>query len=158
PAALERDLPGGRARALAAEIRRRWFPLGVAACSVGVALFVLLQLTAYPPHEDETLPLFVGRKSFVGVLDTVLGQRGGAPLHFVLAWVVAHAGGGLAGLRLVSALFATAAVPVIALLGARLAGRSVGLAATAICSASWMLLFHGVYGRMYSLFLFTSAL
>ena len=32
------------------------------------------------------------------------------------------------------------------------------LAATVLCSASWMLLFHGVYGRMYSLFLFTSAL
>src|SRR5262249_29916435 len=29
---------------------------------------------------------------------------------------------------------------------------------TALASASWVLLFHGIYGRMYSLFLFTSAL
>src|SRR5207302_213957 len=116
------------------------------------------QLTAWPPHEDETLALFVGRQSFGGLLDTVLDQRGGAPLHFVLAWIVAHAGGGLVGLRLVSAIFATATVPVVALLAARVAGRSTGLATTVLCSASWMLLFHGVYGRMYSLFLFTSAL
>src|SRR5262249_19256478 len=68
------------------------------------------------------------------------------------------AGGGLAELRLVSAIFATASVPVVAVLGARLAGRRTGLAATVICAASWMLVFHGVYGRMYSLFLFTSPL
>src|SRR5436305_1205937 len=30
--------------------------------------------------------------------------------------------------------------------------------AAALASGSWILLFHGVYGRMYSLFLFTSAL
>jgi hypothetical protein len=56
----------------------------------------------------------------------------------------------------VSASFAVASVPAIAVLCARLAGRTVALAATALASASWMLLFHGVYGRMYSLFLFTS--
>ena len=56
----------------------------------------------------------------------MLGERGGAPLHFLLAWVVAHTGGGLIALRLVSALFAVASVPLIALLVARLAGRAVG--------------------------------
>jgi hypothetical protein len=40
----------------------------------------------------------------------------------------------------------------------RLADRATALVATAIVATSWMLLFHGVYGRMYSLFLFTSAL
>jgi len=102
--------------------------------------------------------LFVGRKSLGGLLHTVLGQRGGAPLHFLLAWIVAHAGGGLTGLRLLSAVFAIASVPVTAALCARLVGPDAGLAATVLVSASWMLLFHGVYGRMYSLFLFTSAL
>jgi hypothetical protein len=102
--------------------------------------------------------LFVGRDSLPGVLDTVLGDRGGAPLHFLFAWAVAHLGGGLVALRLVSAAFAVASVPVVAALCARLAGRAAALAATAVVSASWMLLFHGVYGRMYSLFLLTSAL
>jgi hypothetical protein len=88
----------------------------------------------------------------------VLDQRGGAPLHFVLAWIVAHSGGGLVELRLISAVLAVAAVPVVALLVARLAGRTIGLATTALVSGSWVLLFHGIYGRMYSLFLFASAL
>src|SRR5438105_362819 len=158
PAAVPRDRPARRASILAGELRGRWFEAGVLACALGVGTFLVVQLTAWPPHEDETLALFVGRKSITGLLDTVLDQRGGAPLHFVLAWIVAHAGGGLVGLRLLSAIFATATVPVVGLLAARIAGRATGLATTMICSASWMLLFHGVYGRMYSLFLFTSAL
>jgi Dolichyl-phosphate-mannose-protein mannosyltransferase len=140
------------------ELEPRFFKAGVAACTAAVAAFVLLELSTWPPHEDETLALFVGRNSLPHLLHTVLDQRGGAPLHFVLAWVVAHTGGGLIGLRLVSALLAIASVPVLAALTARLAGRAVGLGATALISGSWVLLFHGIYGRMYSLFLFTSAL
>ena len=92
------------------------------------------------------------------MLGTVLNQRGGAPLHFLFAWAVAHLGGGLVALRAVSAAFAVASVPLCALLSARLAGRAVALTTTVLLSASWMLLFHGVYGRMYSIFLVTSVL
>ncbi|HET7855085.1 MAG TPA: glycosyltransferase family 39 protein [Gaiellaceae bacterium] len=140
------------------DIGERTFRIGVAACTTAVAAFLLARLTAWPPHEDETLALFLGRDSLPGMLDTVLGQRGGAPLHFFFAWIVAHLGGGLVALRLLSAAFAVASVPVVALLCARLAGRAAALAATILVSASWMLLFHGVYGRMYSLFLLTSTL
>jgi 4-amino-4-deoxy-L-arabinose transferase-like glycosyltransferase len=140
------------------ELGRRTFVGGVAACAAAVAAFLLVQLTAWPPHEDETLALFVSRGSIEGTLDTVLGQRGGAPLHFMIAWLVTHAGGGLTDLRIVSAILAVASVPVCALLAARLAGRTVALAATVLVSGSWILLFHGVYARMYSLFLLTSAL
>ena len=114
--------------------------------------------SGWPPHEDETLPLFVGRQPLGGLFDIVLGKRGGAPLHFLLAWVVAHAGGGLHAMRFLSALFAVASVPAIAILGNRLAGRGPALAATALAAASWVLLFHGIYARMYSLFLFLSTL
>src|SRR5919204_6123989 len=134
------------------------FAAGVAACAVAVGVFLFVQLTAWPPHEDETLALFAGRKSFSGMLHTVLAQRGGAPLHFVIAWLVVHAGGGLTALRVVSALLAVASVPVVALLSSRLAGRTVALATTVLVSGSWILLFHGVYARMYTLFLLTSAL
>jgi hypothetical protein len=139
-------------------VAERWFPLGVAACTVAVAGFLLARLTAWPPHEDETLALFVGRESLPDLFRTVQGERGGAPLHFLVAWVVVHTGGALEALRMFSALFAVASVPAIAALGSRVAGRVAGLVATAVVSASWMLLFHGVYGRMYSLFLFTSTL
>ena len=153
--------PEPYARALAepaAELGLRTFWLGVTGCTTAVAVFLLARLTAWPPHEDETLALFVGRKSLGELFKTVQTERGGAPLHFLFAWLVAHLGGGLVGLRLFSALFAVASVPVMALLCTRLAGRTAAFAATALVSASWMLLFHGIYGRMYSLFLLTSAL
>jgi hypothetical protein len=130
----------------------------VAALTVLVAAFFAARLTVWPPHEDETLALFTGRSSVGELWRTVLGERGGAPLHFLFAWAIAHAGGSLIELRLVSAVFAVASVPLIAVLVARLTDRRVAVVATAIVVPSWMLLFHGVYGRMYSLFLFTSTL
>jgi hypothetical protein len=139
-------------------IAEAWFGWGVAACVVAVGTFLFSRLTAWPPHEDETLALFVGRQSLGRLLDIVLEERGGAPLHYLIAAVAAHSGGGLTALRLSSALFAVASIPAIAYLLARLAGRGPALVATVLVSASWVLLFHGVYGRMYSLFLFTSAL
>jgi hypothetical protein len=132
--------------------------LGIAALTAVVAAFLFARLTVWPPHEDETLALFAGRSSFGELIRTVLGERGGAPLHFVFAWVIAHTGGGLVELRLVSALFAIGSVPLMALLVARLTDRATALFATAIVAPSWMVLFHGIYGRMYSLFLFTATL
>ena len=154
----ERPPPPVAAAARPLDLSARAYAIGIAVCSAAVATFVLVQIHAWPPHEDETLALFTGRHSFGDVMRIVLGHRGGAPLHFVLAFLVAHLGGGLTGLRLFSALFAVASVPVVGALGTRLEGRTTGLAAAVLTSASWMLLFHGVYGRMYSMFLFTSAL
>jgi hypothetical protein len=154
-----RPTPHARAYAVSTvEPGRELFWPGVGGLTAAVAIFLFARLTAWPPHEDETLALFVGRKSLVGLFKTVQTERGGAPLHFLFAWLVVHLGGGLAGLRLFSALFAIASVPVIALLARRIAGSIPALVATALVSASWMLLFHGIYGRMYSLFLLTSTL
>jgi hypothetical protein len=136
----------------------RFFWLGTAVVAAGLAGVLGWFLLAWPPHEDEALALFVGRGSFGTLLQTVIGERGGAPLHFVFAWIVVHLGGGLGALRVVSLLFAVASVPLVALLGARLADRTVGLTAAALASGTWVVIFHGVYGRMYSLFLFTSLL
>ncbi|MGZ8782296.1 MAG: hypothetical protein ACXWZB_02225, partial [Gaiellaceae bacterium] len=135
-----------------------WFPLGVAAITAAAAAFLFHQLLAWPPHEDEALPLFVGRHPLDEMFQVVLEERGGAPLHFLLAWAVAHLELGLGGLRAVSAFFAVASLPVVALLLGRLGGRAQALAGTALVATSWTFLFHGIYGRMYSLFLFTSAL
>src|SRR5204863_589368 len=126
--------------------------------TLGTAVFLLVQRSGWPPHEDEALPLFVGRHSLGDLFDIVLGKRGGAPLHFLLAWIVAHTGGGLETMRSLSALFAAASLPLIAILGNRLAGRGPALAATALAAGSWLLLFHGIYARMYSLFLFLATL
>jgi hypothetical protein len=139
-------------------LAERWLELGVAAVTAVAGAFLVHQLMAWPPHEDETLALFVGRHPLDELFQLVLEERGGAPLHFLLAWCVVHAGFGLEALRTLSALFALGSLPLVALLGVRLAGRLPALVATALAAASWMLLFHGVYARMYSLFLFTSLL
>jgi hypothetical protein len=150
--------PRGLSRTAFRDLDRRLFAAGVAALTAGTSAFLLVQLSGWPPHEDETLPLFVGRQPLGDLFDIVLGKRGGAPLHFLLAWVVANAGGGLQTMRFLSALFAVGSLPAIALLGKRLAGRGPALAATALAAGTWLLLFHGIYARMYSLFLFLSTL
>src|SRR5262245_1554082 len=155
-ARTEGAAPGVASASARSWLELRWPYLGVAGVVLAATAFLLHQLMAWPPHEDETLALFTGRDSLPGVIDHVTRDRGGAPLHFLLAWVVAHLGFGLGGLRLLSAAFAIGSLPLVAALGTRLAGRRVALVATAIVAPSWLLLFHGVYGRMYSLFLFCS--
>ena len=145
-----------RARVRVQDVDAFW--AGTTAVAAVLAGVLAWFLRTWPPHEDEALALFVGRGSLGHVLHTVVTERGGAPLHFFFAWVVVHLGGGLTGLRIVSLVFAVASVPVIALLGARLADRAVGVVAAALASGRWVLFFHGIYGRMYSLFLFTSLL
>jgi hypothetical protein len=145
-------------RARARDIPALWFWTGVGLTSAGLATVLAFYLRTWPPHEDEALALFVGRGSLPHVLHTVITERGGAPLHFVFAWAVVHTGGGLTSLRAISLAFAVASVPAIALIGARLGDRLVGLVAAVLACGSWVLLFHGIYGRMYSLFLFTSAI
>lgn len=134
------------------------YRLGVAAVTAFVAAFLLIRLHAWPPHEDETLALFIGRQPLGDLFDTVLTERGGAPLHFLLTHLVALVSPGLTGLRLLSVFFAVASIPVTAQLVSRLTDRRTALVTTAIVATSWVTLFHGIYGRMYSLFLFVSAL
>lgn len=149
-------------RPLVVSVRSFWTAhelwLGVGAIAVAATAFLVHQLMAWPPHEDETLALFVGRDSLAGVVEHVTRERGGAPLHFLFAYAAAHLGFGLGGLRFVSAGFAVASLPLFALLGRRLAGPRAALIATALAAGSWVFLFHGVYARMYSLFLFLSLL
>jgi len=74
------------------------FWLGVLGVVIAATAFLLHQLMAWAPHEDETLAMFVGRDSLSGVIEHVTRERGGAPLHFLFAYAVAHLGGGLGSL------------------------------------------------------------
>ena len=75
------------------DVASRWFALGVAGVAAAAAAFFVVQLMAWPPHEDETLAVFIGRDSLGGVIHHVTHDRGGAPLHFLIAWAVVHARG-----------------------------------------------------------------
>jgi 4-amino-4-deoxy-L-arabinose transferase-like glycosyltransferase len=134
------------------------YRLGVGVISAALGTFLLFQMTVWPPHEDETLVFFVTRQPFGDMLNTVFSERGGAPLHWLLAYLATSISPTLTALRLLSVIFAVASMPVIAALVARLTDRRTALVATALAAASWITIYHGIYARMYSLFLFLSAL
>jgi len=165
--AADTALPDTRAEGLPAEragaravrwVAERAYKLGIGAITAGLAAFLLLRAIHWPPHEDETLVFFVSRQPLGDLFSTVFEERGGAPLHFLLAHFVSSAWSSLTGLRLISVLFAVASVPVMAALVRRLTDARTALVAAAIAAGSWMVVYHGIYARMYSLFLFTSAL
>jgi hypothetical protein len=132
--------------------------VGVGALTAGLAIFLLTSLVIWPPNEDETLVFFISRQPLGELLDTVSGERGGAPLHFLLAHLVLLVSPTLEALRLLSAVPVVLAIPVVAALAARLAGRGTALVAALIVAASWATHYLAVYARMYGLFLLLTAL
>ena len=138
--------------------REESFRLGVGVIAAALATFLLFQMTVWPPHEDETLVFFVTQQPIGDVFSTVFAERGGAPLHWLLAYLAGSISPSLIALRLVSVIFAVASIPVIAALVAKLTDKRTALVATALAAASWITIYHGIYARMYSLFLFLSAL
>jgi hypothetical protein len=133
--------------------------LAVGVEMLALALFGAIHAQTLVPREDEVLALFVGRSGLGSALHQVLGERGGAPLHFVTAWTVVQLGGHLLALRLVSTAFAVAALPLVALLAARIArdGR-VGVVAALLAAPCWLVLFNADFARMYAEFLFFATL
>ena len=109
-------------------------------------------------HRDEALAVMVARRPLGELLETVQLVRGGAPLHFLLAKLVAELGGGLVATRAISALGLLLAIVAVGLLGRALGGPAVGAAAAWIVALSPVALFYGDFARMYSLFLAFSAL
>jgi hypothetical protein len=91
------------------------------------------------------------------LLGTVMWDRGGAPLHFLLA----HAGFAVSGawetLRWLSVAAALASVPVCFDLGRRLGGEAAGAVAALLVAASTVLSIYGSFGRMYALLVLAGA-
>jgi mannosyltransferase len=130
----------------------------IAAACVVAALRLLPFLGDRVMHRDEALAVMVARRPLGELLETVQLVRGGAPLHFLLAKLVAELGGGLVATRAVSALGLVLAIVGVGLLGRALAGPVVGVAAAWMLALSPVALYYGDFARMYSLFLAFSAL
>ena len=158
PGTRDTGVPASPRRSKAFSWAGDGFWVGVGAVSFALGAFLLARLHALPPNEDEVLAFFISHGSLGEVLETVLGERGGAPLHYLLAYLAGQVDPGLTSLRLISVAFAVGSVPVAAAVVARLSDRRTALLAAVVAAASWTTLYHGIYGRMYSLFLFTSAL
>jgi hypothetical protein len=111
-----------------------------------------------PLFEDEAVAGLVAARPLGELLGTVMWDRGGAPLHFVLA----HAGFALSGgwetLRWLSVAAALACVPVTFDLGRRLGGPPAGAVAAIVVGTSTVLSIYGSFGRMYALFALAGAI
>ncbi|HSC73370.1 MAG TPA: glycosyltransferase family 39 protein [Gaiellaceae bacterium] len=132
--------------------------LVVAAAAAYLLAGAVPDVTHKPWHEDEAVAGLIAARPLPDVLHTVLLDRGGAPLHFVLAHVAFAVDGSPRTLRWLSLVFALATIPLCYDLARRLAGRFAGLAAAALTATSQLLGIYATFGRMYSLFAFAGAL
>jgi hypothetical protein len=136
--------------------------VGPALAVAGLTTLLLVRLvpdvSGKPLHEDEAVAGLVSARPLGDVLHTVILDRGGAPLHFVLAHIALAVDPSADALRWLSVVFALATVPLCYDLARRLAGRFAGLTAATLAATSQLLTVYGTFGRMYSLFAFASAL
>jgi hypothetical protein len=136
--------------------------VGPAVVVAGVTTLLLTRLvpdvTGKPLHEDEAVAGLISARPIGDMLHTVVLDRGGAPLHFVLAHLALAFDSSPDALRWLSVVFALATVPLCYDLARRLSGRFAGMTAAALAATSQLLTVYGTFGRMYSLFAFTSAL
>ena len=111
-----------------------------------------------PLYEDEAIAGLIAMRPLGEVLDTVLIDRGGAPLHFVLTHLVFWVDRSPEALRWLSVLLALGTVPLCFELGRRLDGAAAGVVAAAVAASSTALAVYGSFGRMYALLAFVAAL
>jgi Dolichyl-phosphate-mannose-protein mannosyltransferase len=111
-----------------------------------------------PLFEDEAVAGLLSARPLGELIPTVLWDRGGAPLHFVLSHVALALDSSPEALRWLSVVFAVATIPLCLDLGRRLGGPVAGATAAIVASASAVLALYGTVGRMYALLAFVSAL
>src|SRR6266540_1766088 len=120
-----------------AAIERRAFreaaTVGPALAITAAAAFLLARLApdvaSKPLHEDEAVAGLISARPIGDVLHTVVLDRGGAPLHFVLAHVALALDSSPDALRWLSVVFALVTVPLCYDLARRLSGDFAGLTA-----------------------------
>ena len=132
--------------------------LSITASAAFLLARTLPDIGGKPWHEDEAVAGLISAQPLGDVLHTVVLDRGGAPLHFLLTHLAFAVDGSPRTLRWLSLLFAVATIPLCYDLARRLAGGFAGLLAAALAATSQLLAVYATFGRMYSLFAFVSAL
>jgi hypothetical protein len=126
-----------------------------AAGAVAAVAFLAIRLQSEvgtkPYFEDEAVAGLIAGRPLPEVIHTVLWERGGSPLHFVLAHFVLSVWPSVGALRWLSVACALGAVACAYALGRELAGDLAGSVAAWIVATSALLHVYGTFGRMYSL-------
>jgi hypothetical protein len=129
----------------------------------GLALGVLLVRLARDVHgkplvEDEAVAGLIGARPLGELLGTVLWDRGGAPLHFLLVHGVLAVDSSVDPLRWLSVALAIGTVVTGFELGRRLGGPLAATGASIAAATSGLLTIYGSVARMYALFAFAGGL
>ena len=124
-------------------------PLALAGLTTFLFVRLLPDVADKPLHEDEAVAGLISARPLGDVLHTVVLDRGGAPLHFVLAHLALSIHDSPEVLRWLSVVFALATVPLCYDLARRLAGPLAALSAATLAATSQLLAVYGTFGRMY---------
>ena len=139
--------------------RARWLTVAaVVAAAASLLARLAPDVHGKPLFEDEAVAGLIGARSVREIVVTILWDRGGAPLHFLLARLAFVFDTSAWSLRWLSVVFAVATIPLCYDLGRRLGGRLTGIATAVVTAGSGMLAVYGSFGRMYALFALVAAL
>ena len=135
--------------------RDRWsrlgaFPKQVAAITAGGAVLRLALLGRQPLSRDEAFTVLAVHKP-LGALLSVIAHDSAPPLSYLVQHAIVAVWGGNAGLRALSALAGTAAIPIAAALGRRLGGQRVALWCAATVAVFPSMVLASRDARMYAL-------
>ena len=140
-----------------APARRRlaaWRPPGfasrVAAITAGGAVLRFAFLGRQPLWRDEAFTVLAVHRS-VGAMLRVIAHDSAPPLSYLVQHVLVSVWGGNGGLRALSALAGTAAIPIAAALGRRVGGHRVGLWCAATVAVFPSLVLASRDARLYAL-------
>jgi mannosyltransferase len=123
---------------------------------IALPAFVLLVLALYRLTEkslwfDEVFSVQMAQSGFLQLARTAAGGEANMVLYYSILKVWLFLGDGDAWVRLLSALFAVATVPVMFLLGRAIAGRAVGAVSAALFALSGFVVQYAQEARSYSL-------
>jgi Dolichyl-phosphate-mannose-protein mannosyltransferase len=143
--------------------RARLLPPLLALGGIGAGAGILLarlvnDVHGKPLFEDEAVSGLISARPLPEVVETVMWERGGGPLHFVLSHATLAVEASPYALRWLSVAFALAALPLCWDIGRRLGGPVAGAVAALVAATSSFVLVYGTFARMYTLYVFAAAL
>lgn len=107
---------------------------------------------------DETFSVWLANQNIPDMMQWIVRIDQHPPLYYLLlhSWI-AYRGDTPYDVRLLSVLFGTATIPVIYLIGKRISGVVVGLAAAVLLAVSLFNIYYAQETRMYTLLMFNAA-
>ncbi len=129
------------------------------ACQVLVGtLMVAFTIDHEPFWRDEAASVSVASRGVAGILEVLRETDGNMGFYYLLLHLWMLAGTSEAWVRALSAVFALATIPVVALLGRRLFGAGAGVLAGFLAASNMFLIVYAQEARGYALGLFLGTL